>query len=475
MRYGATILRNSLVCALAACFAAIVLLAGCAGVPVDGGTPQAALADESVEGRVLAREMRGREEIALGTPPPSPQVAVAALFGSATRSVSPRPDAAPTAPEPAREPVTKDPVAKTADNLFDVVTVLWGTDRAVPSTGGRPVARGEPIVTGSVPTTALPGADRGDRLTLGRSRVTIPRTARDKGKILRPRQFTFLNYTLYSEQEDPRKHFTIADLETLDPAAFFQVANAEGAKGLRFKDQALVFVHGYNVTFEHALYRTAQLAHDLEFDGVPYLYSWPSKGEESGYLYDRDSADRARTYFLEFLGRIALETHAKKVHVIAHSIGTRPLLEALRAEKGKLAKKFKIGEVILAAPDIDSDVFSDIAKTIQGASHGVTLYASANDKALKASKAIAGGSPRAGDVPASGPLVVPGIDTIDITQAGPDSFLSFNHSTYAERNHVLSDMWLLLKEGVHPPDKRFAVFRPVTLANGETYWKYLRN
>lgn len=476
MRHGATILQKALTCALAACLAAVVLLAGCAGVPVDGGTPQIALADESVEGRALAREMRGREEIVLRATPPPQQVAVAALFGSATRSVSPKPDAPPAAPEPA----AKDPVAKTAENLFDVVTVLWGTDRAMPSTGGKPIAsspmvKGEPIVTGSVPTTALPGADRGDRLTLGRSHVTIPRTAREKGKILRPRQFTFLNYTLYSEREDPRKHFTIADLESLDPAAFFHAANVEGAKGSRFKDQALVFVHGYNVTFEHALYRTAQLAHDLEFDGVPYLYSWPSKGEESGYLYDRDSADRARTYFLEFLGRIALETHAKKVHIIAHSIGTRPLLEALRTEKGKLAQKFKIGEVILAAPDIDADVFADIAKTIQGASHGVTLYASANDKALKASKAIAGGSPRAGDVPAAGPLVVPGIDTIDITQAGPDSFLGFNHSTYAERNHVLSDMWLLLKEGVHPPDKRFAVFRPVTLANGETYWKYMRN
>lgn len=451
--------------AAASCMAALVLLAGCAGVPMDGGTPQAALTDGAEE-RDLAGLTRGREAVELGGAAHSNAVAVAALFGSVSRSATAKPEAPSTTP---------DAVAKTADNLFDLVTVLWGTDRFMPPGAGAPVVKGEPIVTGSVAKPTLPSFERGDRLTLGRSHVTVPRTARAKGTILRPRQFTFLNYKLYSETEDPRKHFTIGDLTTLDAGAFVRAANEEGAKGQRFRDQAFVFVHGYNVTFEQALYRTAQLAHDLEFDGVPYLYSWPSKGDESGYLYDRDSADRARTYFLEFLGKIAFETNARKIHIIAHSMGTRPLLEALRTEKGKLAKKLKIGEVILAAPDIDADVFRDIAKTIEGASHGVTLYASANDRALKASKAIAGGRPRAGDVPAAGPLVVPGIDTIDITQAGPDSFLSFNHSTYAERSHVLSDMWLLLKEGVHPPDKRFAVFRPVALADGETYWKYLRN
>lgn len=474
MTNRAMILAGATLRGLAVAAAALaVALAGCAGVPLEGGTPAAQVADTPDE-RALQRELRGKEIIDLGTGAPVGRTLAlaAASLGPTPRSAIPS-DA--EAAGKASQAGAAAAAAHTADNLFDVVTVLWGTDRQLPPPAGKPLVKGQPIVTGSVSKAAFPGAERSDRLTVGRSHVTIPRTARTKGKILRPRQVTFLNYTLYSEAEDPRKHFTIADLETLDPGAFIQAANEEGAKGRRFKDQAFVFVHGYNVTFEQALYRTAQLAHDLEFDGVPYLYSWPSKGEESGYLYDRDSADRARTYFLEFLGRIALETHAKKVHIIAHSMGTRPLLEALRTQKGQLARKLKIGEVILAAPDIDADVFRDIARTIEGAAEGMTLYASANDRALKASKVLSGGKPRAGDVPAGGPLIAPGIDTVDITDAGPDSIMGLNHTTYAERNHVLSDMWLLLKEGVHPPDKRFAVFRPVTLADGETYWKYFRN
>lgn len=435
------------------------LVAACAGLPISGGAPSAELA-----GAELAAddpELAGKEILSLGAvaSPPRTRSLAAAAIGPAAKDK----EAAPAA------------VAKTAENLFDVVTVLWGTDRRLPPAAGKPMVKGEPIVTGALPKPVLPGFERGDRLSLGRAHVTIPRTARSKGHILRPRQVTFLNVSLYSETEDPRKHFTIGDFEALDPAQFVRTASEHGGKGQRFKDQAFVFVHGYNTTFEHALYRTAQLAYDLEFDGVPYLYSWPSKGEESGYLYDRDSADRARTYFLQFLGKIAHETKAKKIHIIAHSMGTRPLLEALRTDHGRTARQLRIGEVILAAPDIDADVFRDIAKTITGAAQGMTLYASGNDRALKASKAIAGGKPRAGDVPASGPLVMPGIDTVDITDAGPDSIMALNHSTYAERSHVLSDMWLLLKEGVHPPDKRFAVFREVVRDNGDTYWKYARN
>ncbi len=451
-------LSNGLFGALLALLAGATL-AACAGLPISGGVPSAQMA--GAELAPTDPEVAGKEIVALG----------AAAEPSRTRSLA----AAAIGPAVKDKEAAAPAVARTAENLFDVVTVLWGTDRRMPSAAGKPVVKGEPIVTGALAKPALPSSERGDRLSLGRAHVTIPRTARAKGHILRPRQVTFLNVSLYSEAEDPRRHFTIGDFEALDPAQFVRTASEHGGKGQRFKDQAVVFVHGYNTTFEHALYRTAQLAYDLEFDGVPYLYSWPSKGEESGYLYDRDSADRARTYFLQFLGKIAHETKAKKIHIIAHSMGTRPLLEALRTDHGRTARQLRIGEVILAAPDIDADVFRDIAMTIAGAAQGMTLYASANDRALKASKAIAGGKPRAGDVPASGPVVTPGIETVDITEAGPDSIMGLNHTTYAERSHVLSDMWLLLKEGVHPPDKRFAVFREISQPSGGTYWKYVKN
>ena len=63
-----------------------------------------------------------------------------------------------------------------------------------------------------------------------------------------------------------------------------------------FQDQALVFVHGYNNGFDDALFRTAQIAYDLKYDGAPFLYSWPSGAGIAGYPYDRESAQQAEPY-----------------------------------------------------------------------------------------------------------------------------------------------------------------------------------
>jgi esterase/lipase superfamily enzyme len=375
-------------------------------------------------------------------------------------------------------------VPKTDQNAFDVVPVFWGTDRKLPVANAnarvarRPVTDTGRIETGSVDKVVLPGADRGDDLKLGRAYVTIPKVAREKGKILRPWQFTFLNVTLYSQSEDPNKHFTLGSFEVMDKAAFTREADKQLARSQRFKDQAFVFVHGFNNTFEDALYRTAQLAHDMEFDGTAYMYSWPSKGSETAYLYDRDSADRARRFFRTFLEIIAEETKAKKVHIIAHSLGNRPLLEVLRATGGgpnPLAAQLKLDQIVLAAPDIDRDLFVEIARQVTGVARGATLYASSKDRALQLSKKIAGGEPRAGDVPNGTPVIVPGVDSIDISAAGDDGWLTVNHATYAEGSHMLSDLKLLLHDGTRPPDRRFAVYQRQTVEGVGNFWRYVRN
>ena len=229
--------------------------------------------------------------------------------------------------------------------------------------------------------------------------------------------------------------------------------------------------------YAFALYRTAQIAYDLEFDGVPYMYSWPSKGEKRAYLYDRDSADRARRYFREFIELVALKTKAKRIHIITHSLGTRPTLEALQqiAAAPGGTKNLKLGQIILAAPDIDRDVFKDIAGVITKAGRGTTLYAADNDRPLQLSRLLARGKPRAGEITKkAGPMIVKGVDTIDISDAGTDAFLSLHHATYADNTHVLADMRLLLRQGVHPPDKRFPIYQRKTIAAG-TYWKYVKN
>ena len=375
-------------------------------------------------------------------------------------------------------PETNRPVAsvrRTTNNLYDVVTVHWGSDRALASNPSlQPIVDTSQIVTGSIGQITPLTGKRGRKLRLGRALITIPRVVRDKGRVLRPRKVTFLKYTLYSEDEDPRKHFTLGSLELMDETEFVRSTNEELEKAVRFEDQAFVFIHGFNITFENALYRTAQLAYDLDFDGAAYLYSWPSRAEKRGYISDRDSSDRAQRYLLEFLTLVAEKTKAKRIHVIAHSLGVRPLIDSLEkanAERGH-ALPAKLDQVVLAAPDMDRDVFSEIAGSLSKAAKTTTLYAADNDRALQASRFLARGTPRAGEVTEKGPVIVRGIDSIDISDASKGSWLSLNHHTYAEGKDLLADIRRIMATGVRPPHRRFAGFKRKSSRRG-TYWKYV--
>jgi esterase/lipase superfamily enzyme len=375
-----------------------------------------------------------------------------------------------------------DTTPRTKENLFDVVTVLWGTDRKVETqvVGASPVSdSAAPIVTSSTGAAtpivyAKPTTERGNRLVTGAAVITIPRTARAVGTIPRPRQYTFLNIRYYRETENPAKHFTIASLRVLDGPQFLDRANAELDRAKRARDEAIVFVHGYNTSFDDALYRAAQIAHDLEFDGLAAMYSWPSRGTYLDYSYDLNSAARSQRYLIEFLGRLAKETRVKRIHIVAHSMGNRPLIEALRTVQvgGDRTLQGKLGQIVFAAPDVDRDLFAEITSKLNlGA--GRTLYASNEDKALILSRQ-ADGIPRAGDVPPEGPVILKNIDTIDISKASTNPLLSTNHSDYAERSHILKDIQLLIESGTRPPDVRFPLYA-VAEARAGKYWRYTPN
>ncbi len=243
------------------------------------------------------------------------------------------------------------------------------------------------------------------------------------------------------------------------------------AKSANFKDHAFVFVHGFNTSFDYALYRTAQIAYDLKFDGAPFVYSWPSGGKVASYTYDRGSAEQAEPHLAEFLDIVVKQSGAKSISLIAHSMGNELLLRVLERLRPQAPKGVTISQVILAAPDVDRDKFMNIAREITDFAKGVTLYAASNDRALGYSARFWGGVPRAGDVPAAGPLIVPGVDTIDVSAVSTDS-LGLNHSGYAENNALLNDIKLLLQTGERPPDKRIPILEHMTTASGGEYWRY---
>jgi esterase/lipase superfamily enzyme len=301
--------------------------------------------------------------------------------------------------------------------------------------------------------------------------VTVPK-AHVRPTIERPWaiKIPYFDITLYEQAEDPDKHFTMKELKSQTREELLALVRERLAKSERFKDHALVFVHGYNTTFDNGIYRTAQIAYDLKFDGAPFHYSWPSGGGLSSYTYDRESAGQSTPYMREFFDLVIKESGAKKISVIAHSMGNQPALEVLKEIKAASPPGVVINQIILAAPDVDRDNFENIAKEIQGLAGGITLYAASNDFALNASRRFHGGIPRAGDVPPGGPLILPGIDTIDVTAVSTDSF-GLNHSGYAENNALLNDLQLLIQTGERPPEKRIPLLEKVGTPAGD-YWRY---
>jgi esterase/lipase superfamily enzyme len=338
-----------------------------------------------------------------------------------------------------------------------VVPVFYGTDR-------NRQERGASIDY---------GAERARRLELGRALVTVPKL-HQVPNIERPwvMRLPFTQIVLHSEREDPNRHFTLKEVRPLTKEEFVRLVRERLGPSHSYKDHALVFVHGFNTSFENALYRAAQIAYDIRFDGAPFLYSWPSKGAFGlhDYSYDRESSGQAEPYLGQFLAMIARETGASSLSVIAHSMGSQLLLPVLRDLKRAAPPGVAISQVILAAPDVDRDAFENIAKELSGAARGITMFAAGNDRALAVSRRFWGGVPRAGDVPAGGPVVTQGVDTIDITAISTQVF-ALNHAGYADKIAPLSDIQILIQTGERPPDKRVPILERVQTAKGD-YWRY---
>jgi esterase/lipase superfamily enzyme len=363
---------------------------------------------------------------------------------------------APQAPAPSEK---ENPCA--ARKVCTLVPVFFGTDRKRADLRSRIDF----------------GPERASELQLGRAVVTVPRTPNRKvGEISRPSRWERLFFGVPAEGI-PSKHFTIlpGGVRVFADAQEFMAAVKEHMEEAgEFSDHAFIFVHGYRTTFEDALYRVAQISYDMAGgDGRPFgtafLYSWPSGGKLRDYVYDTESAQFSVEHLREYVDLVLQKSGAKHVHMIAHSMGNRPLMAALDAIAKSKKRPTTINQIILAAPDLDAAQFQKIAQRIVPIAKGVTLYASANDLAMKAAREAYRGTVRAGDVAKDGPVLVKGVDTIDISAISTD-IIALGHAEYAERRELLNDIALLFRKGERPPHRRTPMYKMIRAARG-VFWR----
>lgn len=248
-------------------------------------------------------------------------------------------------------------------------------------------------------------------------------------------------------------------LKRIIPMTRAEFLTAVATRAIKQKEPAigsLIFLHGYNVCFSDAVIRAAQLALDLHFDGAMTLFSWPSKGVPGRYDADIAAIEASEAALTEFLADFARESGEARVHLLAHSMGNRGLLRALQrlASDATLATGVKFGQVLLAAPDVDRDLFLGLAPLYSQFSERTTLYASNGDRAVAMSAWLNRG-PRAGYFNATThPAVAMGVDRFDTVEV-PDFDLDLlGHSYYAEADALLHDMFDLLRRGAPPADRQ---------------------
>lgn len=210
----------------------------------------------------------------------------------------------------------------------------------------------------------------------------------------------------------------------------------------------LVYLHGYNTSFEEAALRAAQIGFDLEVETTAF-YSWPSREEVVHYSADISRIEASERQIAEFLTAVATRSGADRVHLLAHSMGNRGLARAISRITlyATRTSEVRFGQIILAAPDLDVDLFRELAAVYPRISDRTTMYVSARDKALEMSSYLQD-SDRAGFTPPV--TVLEGIDTVEVTDI---DVTRLGHGYFAEARPVLEDILQLLVGG-EPPEER---------------------
>ena len=231
-----------------------------------------------------------------------------------------------------------------------------------------------------------------------------------------------------------------------------------------------IFIHGFNTEFNDAVYRPAEVWHFMGRVGVPVAYTWPAGFSGiRGYAYDRESGEFTIFHLKNFIRTVASCPDVERIHLVAHSRGTDVTITALRelnieyqAKGQSTSEGLKLENLVLAAPDLDEDVFMQrfTAENLLEAAKRTTIYASRNDKAIGLADVIFASRRRVGSLgprdfsPSMRQMMakLPNLQFIDCNVKSSSILAShdyvFNHPA------ALSDLILVLRDR-KPPGAEF--------------------
>nr|WP_244318288.1 alpha/beta hydrolase [Roseibium hamelinense] len=246
---------------------------------------------------------------------------------------------------------------------------------------------------------------------------------------------------------DPNTDFVTRKAGYIDgEAAFKQRLNRRLAQLPKDKRTVFLFIHGYNTRFAEGLYRFAQFVDDSKFPGVPVFFTWASRGNLQDYVYDLNSAAIARDALEKTIRNLA-QSNADEIVILAHSMGNWLLLEtaARVSAADRRVINQRIQQVVLAAPDIDIDLFKAQLRRLGKPPKPYIVIVSKDDRALRLSRAIAGGKERVGAYSDDQELAELGAIVVDLTEVESED--SAHHSKFAQLAEFAPEIRSLLSQG----------------------------
>jgi esterase/lipase superfamily enzyme len=244
-------------------------------------------------------------------------------------------------------------------------------------------------------------------------------------------------------EPDPQTSFAVTDRTVMQDIALDVGLSPSGQITRRVgKHDVLIFVHGYNYNFAESLFRLAQISIDGNLEETPILFAWPSAASMTGYIADKDAVTYSRDHLVELLTIVAADRSVGDITVFGHSMGGWLVAEALRQLRlsGQNTVINRLENVVLAAPDIDIDVFRNQLQSIGALTPPMTLLVSPDDRALRLLERLAGSRRRVGTTDANDPQVqvlaaAHGVRVIDISKV--DALDVTNHNRFATLMKVI--------------------------------------
>jgi esterase/lipase superfamily enzyme len=355
-------------------------------------------------------------------------------------------------------------IAPAEKSIEDAGREIGDLDLSDLTRGGAPARQGVdyPVwfATNRKPSSAGGfGGERGAETLRGRVLVHVPEAHRfgETGSGF---------WTRFRRGDD---RLRVKEIAQRAQAAFYDEIHAiiQEARDNGDEPEALVFLHGYNVSFADAAIRAAQIGYDLKIPGATAFFSWPSRGDPIAYPADEASIEASERAIADFLVEFAQNCGASKLHLIAHSMGNRGLLRALQRIAADAAARGKVlfHQMILAAPDVDRDLFLDLAHLYSAHAERATLYASGRDLPVHLSSKWHD-APRAGYFEPY--TVAPGVDTVAVPNFDVDLL---GHGYFAQAEAMLHDIFDLMRFNP-PPAKRQRI--EAANAGGLAFWRVKR-